>query len=137
MGDRLLTALEASRDEIEAALKEAEDELAALANRREELQQLINRAKAALGIGTPPGQMTLHEAMKTILEERDHYSMSVRELTEEVNRRDLYRKRDGSPVEVGQVHARAKNYPKLFEKNGPRVTLRNVRSASRDGDPAS
>jgi hypothetical protein len=123
MSDRLLRALEASRGEIEAAVREAEDELAALATRREELEGLIARGNAALGSESPGRQMTLHEAMKTILEERDDRSMNVRDLAAEVNRRGLYRKRDGSPVEVNQIHARAKNYDKLFDKDGPRVRL--------------
>jgi hypothetical protein len=41
-----------------------------------------------------------------------------------VNRRALYRKRDGSPVEVNQVHARTNNYTDLFEKDGPKVRLK-------------
>jgi len=49
--------------------------------------------------------------------------MTVKELVVEVNRRGLYRRRDGSPVEDGQVHARAKKYDRLFEKDGPRVRL--------------
>jgi chorismate mutase len=126
MNDRLREALEAGRGEIEAAVREAEEELAALATRREELEELIARAKAALGSESPARQMTLHEAMKTILEERDDRSMSVRDLAAEVTQRGLYRKRDGSPVEVNQVHARAKNYDKLFEKDGSRVTLLEV-----------
>src|SRR5436190_183406 len=38
--------------------------------------------------------------------------------------RELYRKRDGSPVELNQVHARANNYPSLFEKDGAKIRLR-------------
>ena len=118
-----MRALEAGRGEIEAAISEAEDELLDLSRRREELERLIARAKAALGSGSSSRQMTLHEAMKTILEEQDGRLMTVRELAQEVNRRGLYRRRDGSPVEASQVHARAKNYDKLFEKDGPRVRL--------------
>jgi len=125
MSDRLLSALESSRGEIEAALREAEEELAALDARREELERLIRRGRAALGSDIPSRQMTLHDALKAILEEQDDRSMTVRELAEEVNRRGLYRKRDGSPVEANQVHARAKNYPALFIKDGPTVRLRD------------
>jgi hypothetical protein len=52
--------------------------------------------------------------------------MTVRELADEVNRRALYEKRDRSPVEPNQIHARAKNYSALFEKEGPRVRLRST-----------
>ena len=50
--------------------------------------------------------------------------MTARALTDAVNTRNLYRKRDGSPVEVNQVHARTNNYPDLFEKEGPLIKLR-------------
>ena len=36
----------------------------------------------------------------------------------------LYRKRDGSPVEINQVHARTSNYGALFEKDGPKIRLK-------------
>ena len=48
----------------------------------------------------------------------------MRELADEVNERSMYRKRDGSPVEANQVHARTKNYTALFEKDGSRIRLR-------------
>jgi hypothetical protein len=41
-----------------------------------------------------------------------------------VNTRGLYRTRDGSPVEVNQVHARTGNYPDLFEKQGSQIRLK-------------
>jgi len=50
--------------------------------------------------------------------------MIVRELADEVNARGLYRKRDGSPIEPNEIHARAKNYASIFEKKGPRIRLR-------------
>ena len=52
--------------------------------------------------------------------------MSARELADEVNSRGLYAKRDGRPVEVNQVHARVKNYPQLFEKDGSQIGLRDA-----------
>jgi hypothetical protein len=48
----------------------------------------------------------------------------VRQLADAVNERGLYRKRDGSPVEVNQVHARTSNCEALLEKNGPMIRLR-------------
>ena len=68
--------------------------------------------------------MTLHEAIVVVLEDGGNEWTHTREIADEVNRRDLYRKRDGSPVESNQIHARAKNYLHLFEKEGPLVRLR-------------
>ena len=42
----------------------------------------------------------------------------------DIYRRALYRKRDGSPVEVNQVHARTSNYTALFEKDGAKIRLK-------------
>jgi len=68
--------------------------------------------------------MTLHEAIALLLRENANESMTVRELADALNERGLYRKRDGSPIEVNQVHARTNNYRSIFEKDGPNVRLR-------------
>jgi len=60
--------------------------------------------------------MTLHEALAQILRENGNAPMTARALADVVNDRGLYRTRDGSPVEVNQIHARTKNYQDLFEK---------------------
>ena len=127
---RLDEALEASRPAIEAALADAQAELAQINQRKHELEHLISRARAALGeapVVEPPvasGRMTLHQALRIVLNENDNQWMTVRELADEVNDRSLYQKRDGSPIEPNQIHARAKNYAAIFEKNGPRIRLR-------------
>ena len=128
--------LDQTRPELEAGLAAAEAELEELDARRGELLQLIARARAALGLtAVPPAVpeagggergLTLHEALAQVLREHGNEWMTVRELAAEVNTRGLYRKRDGSPVEANQVHARAKNYAAMFEKNGPKVRLRNA-----------
>jgi len=133
--DELMTtdldkALEASRPAIEAALAEAEAELAAVLARKDELERLIARARAALGepspapeAGTPARGLTLHEALKVVLVEHENRWMTVTELADAINSRGLYRKRDGSRVQPSQIHARASSYPSMFEKDGPRVRL--------------
>ena len=127
---RLDEALEASRPAIEAALTDAQAELEQINQRKNELEHLISRARAALG-ETPvaespvaPGRTTLHQALQIVLSENDNQWMTVRELADEVNDRRLYQKRDGSPIEPNQIHARAKNYASIFEKDGPRIRLR-------------
>jgi hypothetical protein len=132
-GKQLRDALEHARPELEKALAEAETELKRLDVRRAELMHLIARAQAALGLagtgtstdtkGARP--LTLHEALAQILRERGNAWMTARELADEVNARALYRKRDGSPVEANQVHARTKNYADLFEKDGSQIRLRD------------
>src|SRR3954453_21677842 len=128
---RLDEALEASRPAIEAALTDAQAELEQINQRKNELEHLISRARAALGEPSvaeppvaPPGRTTLHQALQIVLSENDNQRMTVRELADEVNDRRLYQKRDGSPIEPNQIHARAKSYASIFEKNGPRIRLR-------------
>lgn len=128
MTESLADALELRRAAIEAGLVEARAELQALRTRTAEVEALIERAEAALGEPVAPTtkerRMTLHTALAHILRENDNRWMSARELSEEVNRRHLYRKRDGSPVQPNQVHARTNNYSEIFEKEGPRIRLR-------------
>ena len=115
---------------IQEALTDARTELAALHARETELENLIAQAETALG--EPPTHaatgeavtMTLHEAIAQLLRENDNEWMTARELADALNQRSLYRKRDGSPVEVNQVHARTNNYRSIFEKDGPNVRLR-------------
>jgi multidrug resistance efflux pump len=131
-GQQLRDALEGARPRLEAGLAEAEAELEQLDARRDELLALIAQAKAALGVAGFPATvatggargLTLHDALAQVLRERGNEWMTVRELANEVNTRGLYRKRDGSPVEANQVHARTKNYTDLFEKDGSSIRLR-------------
>src|SRR5690349_18219957 len=127
-------ALGRSRQLIQDALAEVRTELAELDAHRNELLAKIAEAEAILA-GPPQNQphtpgaagasaLTLHEALTRVLEDRGNEGMTARELAEEVNRRALYRRRDGSPVEVNQVHARTNNYRALFEKDGPNIRLR-------------
>ncbi|HEY7208233.1 MAG TPA: hypothetical protein VH416_08320 [Gaiellaceae bacterium] len=128
-GNRLKDALEGARAQLEAGLAEAEEELAELDARRTELLLLIARANAALGVtpasATPSGRgLTLHAALAEVLRAGGNDWLTARELADEVNGLGLYRKRDGSPVEANEVHARTKNYTDLFEKDGSRIRLR-------------
>jgi hypothetical protein len=57
--------------------------------------------------------VTLHEALELIPRE-SKTPITARQLADAVNERGLYRTRDGSPVEVNQIHARTSNYEALF-----------------------
>jgi hypothetical protein len=125
--DDLKSILEGARPQLESGIAVAEAELQALEARRLELLALIGQARAALGergvAGAGGERLTLHEALALVLRESGNDWMTVRELTEQVNARNLYQRRDGSPVEANQVHARTKNYPQVFDKSGSRVRL--------------
>jgi hypothetical protein len=125
-GKQLRVALELNRESIQAGLEEALLELTVIEERRNELRALISRARAMLG--EPDTQssdrQTLHVAIAQILKRHGNRWMTVSELSDIVNRDRLYEKRDGSPVERSQIHARAKNYKDMFEKDGPKVRLK-------------
>src|SRR3954471_2692372 len=97
--------LEDTRPALEAGLADAERELAALDDRRRELEALIARARAALGEMPPSAnrqphdRLTLHEALGLVLRENGNRWMTVYELADEINSRGLYQKRDGTPVD--------------------------------------
>jgi hypothetical protein len=122
--------LESNRRLIEEALVGARAELAGLRHRQAELDRLVARAEAALGTPSPSEEgirsaaMTLHEALAMLLRENGNEWMTARELADAVNERGLYRKKDGTRVEVNQVHARTNNYGAVFEKDGGRIRLR-------------
>jgi hypothetical protein len=130
MGDRLESALQFNRKEIQAGIDEAETELVELQERTRHLTGLITKGRQVLEGGTADlsGQdrMTLHEAIRFVLREHDNEPMTARELADEITQRDLYMKRDGSPVEINQVHARVNNYGSMFEKVGNRIRVRDT-----------
>lgn len=143
--DGLERAMAEQRAAIEAELARAEAELADLRERERRLVDMIRRARALLGLtgddsggdegGPAPATfLPLHEAMAKVLRENRNRVMSARELADGVNASGLYRTRDGSPVEIGQIHARAHNYGRLFERAGGGIRLRDVSAVEAPGD---
>ena len=138
-------AMAEQRAVVEAELANAEAELADLRERERRLDDAIRRARALLGVSDTGGDddeggaapatfLPLHEAMARVLRENRNRVMSARELADAVNASGLYRTRDGSPVEIGQIHARAHNYGRLFERAGGGIRLRDVATADAPRD---
>jgi hypothetical protein len=110
---------------IADALDKARTELEALRSRERELEDQIAEAEAMIGVDSPEsGARTLHDALRLLLEEGDNMGMTAHQLAAAVNDRGLYRKRDGSKVDVNQIQARVHNYAALFEKHGALIRLR-------------
>lgn len=57
--------------------------------------------------------MTLHSAITDVLSAAGR-PLPTREIADEVNRRDLYKRSDGKPLPSSQIGARVRNYPGLF-----------------------
>ncbi|OUN59005.1 hypothetical protein [Alistipes sp. An66] len=64
--------------------------------------------------------LTLHEAIAVVLREG---AKTSRELADEINRRNLYRRKDGRPLPANQVSARIRAYGALFERKGKMIFL--------------
>lgn len=58
---------------------------------------------------------TLHEAMRIVLSEAKNKTMHAAELADEIYKRRLYLKKDGSKAEYTQIRARCGHYPDMFE----------------------
>lgn len=126
--DRLSQALGSRREEIEESLMAARKELKELRTRERELASLVAEAEAALGQDAASKNLTLHDAIAVVLSANNNQWMTTKEISDEVNRRRLYSKRDGSSVESNQIHARTKNYERMFEKDRQNIRLRTDES---------
>lgn len=132
------------REDLEAMLEETETEIRELDQRLAHQRAERFRILAALGRVAPDGTeldaaglpdalrgpITLHEAMVLVLQQNrdrvgDDYGMTAPDLSKEVTRQQLYRRRDGAPPGVQQIHARVGNYPHLFEKRAGRIFLKS------------
>ena len=66
--------------------------------------------------------MTLHEAIIILLDEKGS-EMTTSSIADELNKRKLYAKKDGSLIIPYQIVGRASQYPKYFTLNGSKVGL--------------
>lgn len=67
--------------------------------------------------------LTLHEAIAVVLREG---AKTSRELADEINRRNLYRRKDGRPLPANQVSARIRAYGYLFERKERMIFLKRA-----------
>ncbi|CAN5167489.1 hypothetical protein BH09ACT12_BH09ACT12_30850 [soil metagenome] len=62
--------------------------------------------------------MTLHDAMREVLRTAPGRRMVAADIATQIDRRGLYKMRDGRAVEKQQIHARVGHYPKVFNRDG-------------------
>jgi hypothetical protein len=67
--------------------------------------------------------MTLHAAMRKVLQDSPVGMMRAADIASEIERHRLYRMRDGRPVEAQQIHARVGQYPDDFRREGTFIKL--------------
>ena len=68
-------------------------------------------------------QLTLHEAMRDVLG-RSKLPLTAREIAAEIERRELFVRRDGEYPPPSQIQARARKYPHLFAAEGSPMRYR-------------
>ena len=73
-----------------------------------------NLTDTGIGMNERP-YYTLHEAMRIVLSEAENKTMHAAELADEIYKRRLYLKKDGSKAEYTQIRARCGHYPDMFE----------------------
>ena len=70
---------------------------------------------------------TLHAEIARILHDHGNRWMTTIEIAAAVIDADRYTKTDGSAVTDFQIHGRTKTYPDLFERDGARVRLAQIK----------
>ncbi|MGB4215901.1 MAG: hypothetical protein WBJ83_03110, partial [Thermacetogeniaceae bacterium] len=68
-----------------------------------------NLTDTGIGMQEMPNY-TLHEAMRIVLSEAENKTMHAAELADEIYRRRLYLKKDGSKAQYTQIRARCGHY---------------------------
>lgn len=125
--DGLTRVVESHRDEMEQDLisaRRARDEaITNLAEAERRVGSYEFLLSLAVGTEEPSKRMSLHDAMATVLESVPSKRMIAGALAREINRRGLYKMRDGRPVEPQQIHARVGNYPHRFDRNDRGIGL--------------
>ncbi len=67
--------------------------------------------------------MKLHEAIAVVFGENEGW-LTTQQIADELNKRKLYSKKDGTLITAFQVHGRTRNYSKLFVRDGSKVKLK-------------
>lgn len=82
-------------------------------------------------------QITLHEAIKLVLRGRPSHTATTKEISEEIQKRRLYSRKDGGAPKPKQINARVRQYPELFEFAAQGVVrLKRSREKSQRGRAA-
>lgn len=120
----------ANAEAITADLESARQDLRQSRSSTEANERRVIALEALVALVSAPkeqdaGSHTLHAAMEIVLQAAPEQMMRAGDIAREIERRRLYRMRDGRPVETQQIHARVGHYGDRFEKVGTRIRLRD------------
>jgi len=120
-----------NQSEVESALTSARAARARAAGELGELEETIIKfeaslapARAGMHDGPAPTSMTLHEAMRKVLQSVPMRMMHAQDLAAEIGRLHLCRRPNGRAIQSQQIYERTRNYPYLFERAGTFIRLK-------------
>lgn len=67
----------------------------------------------------PGNKYEFQEAIQIVLSGQPNLTATANVIIREIERRNLYRKKDGSPLTVDQIHARFNTHRDLIERVAP------------------
>lgn len=128
--DEVRKVAAAHQDEIQAdlelarhALRRSHESTRELERQVDVLERLLALTQKDTTVSQATGK-TLHDAMASVLANQP-YGLRAGDLAAEINRRGLYRMRDGRAVEPQQIHARVGSYSDLFVREGTFIKLKS------------
>lgn len=84
---------------------------------RDHIARLSQRFKVSPAAFFGSGS-TLHDAIRVVLLGRKSRTATTKEISDEIQKRGLYTRKDGNAPRAKQIHARVRQYPALFEFAG-------------------
>jgi HTH-type transcriptional regulator / antitoxin HigA len=76
-------------------------------------------------------EITRHEAIRLVLLSRKSRTATTKEISEEIEKRHLYSRKDGGAAKPQQINARVRKHPGLFEFAAPGVVRLIERSGAK------
>lgn len=92
-------------------------------NEVESLINSFNKLIKGVPMNNTTSSITLHDEIREILLKKGK-PMTTSEIAVEVNKRGIYKKKDGSEISAFQIHGRTKNYPLIFTRDSTVVSLK-------------
>lgn len=132
MGSELEAVLDRNKLAVARELERAQKQLVALRAEVRALESQIARAEYAIGVRPVPNDesahlgrpTTLRKAMEAVLRQAGAEGLPAADIAAQINRDQTYAKRDGSPLELSQIHAYVAAYSEIFERHDRRIRLK-------------
>lgn len=116
---KMLVPIEQLIEDVESVIEIVERYGSVIILQNNKPTYVLNKCSDVSKMDEDFGEITatykLHEAMQIVLKEQSGYMMHAADLANEIFKRKLYLKRDGTMAKSNQIRARSENYSNLFE----------------------